>query len=138
MIEFKDFPRVDPNDLWDRLEPEAQRRIGVLALSAQISVRAAEALGEPDDTVEVPSAVLETIAHADTGIYDIVLELLAAAPDYPTPLIVSTHSIGFSSCLVCGCTERQACPKGCGWANATQTLCTACAERLPGGAVANG
>lgn len=30
------------------------------------------------------------------------------------------------TCSKCGCTEDQACPEGCAWANAEQTLCTAC------------
>lgn len=29
-------------------------------------------------------------------------------------------------CMVCGCTEADACEDGCGWANRKQTLCTAC------------
>jgi DNA-binding MarR family transcriptional regulator len=33
-------------------------------------------------------------------------------------------------CHVCGCTEERACPDGCSWADATRTLCTACAEKL--------
>lgn len=31
-------------------------------------------------------------------------------------------------CHVCGCTDGRACPGGCGWTDATHTLCTACAE----------
>jgi hypothetical protein len=27
-------------------------------------------------------------------------------------------------CFVCGCSEFDPCPEGCGWANAQQTLCT--------------
>lgn len=29
-------------------------------------------------------------------------------------------------CRWCGCTELEPCPEGCGWANRSQTLCTAC------------
>lgn len=29
-------------------------------------------------------------------------------------------------CSVCGCTETDACPPGCSWANTAQTLCTTC------------
>lgn len=32
-------------------------------------------------------------------------------------------------CEICGCTENRACMGGCGWANRSHTLCTACAER---------
>jgi hypothetical protein len=31
-----------------------------------------------------------------------------------------------SHCRWCGCSERDPCLGGCGWANAAQTLCTAC------------
>lgn len=34
-------------------------------------------------------------------------------------------------CMVCGCTELDACPDGCGWANLKKTLCTSC-EPLSG------
>jgi hypothetical protein len=30
-------------------------------------------------------------------------------------------------CRWCGCTERDPCPGGCGWADRQQTLCTSCA-----------
>jgi len=30
------------------------------------------------------------------------------------------------TCRVCGCTEERACPGGCAWADATETLCTRC------------
>lgn len=29
-------------------------------------------------------------------------------------------------CRWCGCTYEEPCPGSCGWANAKQTLCTAC------------
>ena len=31
-------------------------------------------------------------------------------------------------CEVCGCTDEQACPGGCIWANASATLCSRCAQ----------
>ena len=30
-------------------------------------------------------------------------------------------------CYVCGCTEKDACPGGCGWTDGDMTLCTTCA-----------
>jgi hypothetical protein len=30
-------------------------------------------------------------------------------------------------CKICGCTEQDACPGGCGWADPDRTLCTRCA-----------
>lgn len=34
-------------------------------------------------------------------------------------------------CTVCGCAEENACAGGCGWADATRMLCTACAGAEP-------
>lgn len=34
-------------------------------------------------------------------------------------------------CAVCGCSEPFACDGGCGWADATRTLCTRCAIPAP-------
>lgn len=32
------------------------------------------------------------------------------------------------TCRWCRCTELNACPQGCGWADRDQTLCTACVD----------
>jgi hypothetical protein len=32
------------------------------------------------------------------------------------------------TCRWCGCTERDPCPGGCGWADRQQTLCTSCSH----------
>jgi hypothetical protein len=32
------------------------------------------------------------------------------------------------TCRYCGCTEEQACPEGCAWADDTLTVCTTCQE----------
>jgi hypothetical protein len=32
------------------------------------------------------------------------------------------------TCQWCGCQQATPCPGGCGWANAAQTLCTACVD----------
>ncbi|PZR17548.1 MAG: hypothetical protein DI536_04335 [Archangium gephyra] len=33
-------------------------------------------------------------------------------------------------CRVCGCSDDVACPTGCYWSDAAQTICSACAEPL--------
>lgn len=33
-------------------------------------------------------------------------------------------------CQVCGCTDEEACPGGCIWANAGATLCSRCAQEV--------
>jgi hypothetical protein len=38
----------------------------------------------------------------------------------------------FGTCRVCGCTEFEACPGGCAWADETHTLCTNCVDKVPG------
>ena len=35
---------------------------------------------------------------------------------------------GLTRCRVCGCTEVDACPEGCGWEPGEEDLCTTCAE----------
>jgi len=35
-------------------------------------------------------------------------------------------------CRVCGCTEENPCPGGCGWTDKTRTICTRCANGEPG------
>jgi len=37
---------------------------------------------------------------------------------------------GHAYCHICGCTARFGCIGRCGWANASQTLCTRCADRI--------
>ena len=34
-------------------------------------------------------------------------------------------------CQACGCTDEEACPGGCVWANASATLCSRCARQAP-------
>jgi hypothetical protein len=34
---------------------------------------------------------------------------------------------GLTRCRVCGCTQVDACPEGCGWAKGHEDLCTTCA-----------
>lgn len=38
--------------------------------------------------------------------------------------------IGSGTCRRCGCTDLFGCPGGCGWVNATHTLCSRCAGRM--------
>jgi len=37
---------------------------------------------------------------------------------------------GHPYCHICGCTNERSCIGRCAWANASQTLCTRCAERI--------
>jgi ParB/RepB/Spo0J family partition protein len=37
---------------------------------------------------------------------------------------------GRGVCRECGCTERHACPGGCGWVDESQTLCTQCEPKV--------
>lgn len=37
---------------------------------------------------------------------------------------------GPGMCAQCGCTDRWGCLGGCGWANASKTVCTRCEERI--------
>ncbi|HEY3898948.1 MAG TPA: hypothetical protein VGM54_10065 [Chthoniobacter sp.] len=33
-------------------------------------------------------------------------------------------------CMVCGCTQEEACPGGCSWVNPNFTLCSVCLEAM--------
>jgi hypothetical protein len=37
---------------------------------------------------------------------------------------------GFLRCRVCGCTEVDACPGGCGWVSSEEDLCTTCGDAV--------
>ena len=41
---------------------------------------------------------------------------------------MNTDRNGFVRCRVCGCTEIDACPGGCGWVPGEENLCTTCGE----------
>lgn len=53
-------------------------------------------------------------------------------PDNPPPLarvglkIIAASIAEPGTCMVCECTNTQACPGGCAWVNGAQTLCDAC------------
>lgn len=34
-----------------------------------------------------------------------------------------------SKCIVCGCTDRRACPEGCGWVSLDPPVCTSCVRK---------
>jgi hypothetical protein len=57
-----------------------------------------------------------------------VLRLAANGQEvYP---LAYTVAQGQPWCRVCGCTNARSCIGRCAWANARQTLCTRCADRI--------
>lgn len=44
-----------------------------------------------------------------------------------TAAVVKVDRHGFVRCRVCGCTQFDPCPSGCGWAPGEADLCTVCA-----------
>jgi hypothetical protein len=54
-----------------------------------------------------------------------------AAATRPVPRLTVVVPLRRGRCRWCGCTYYDPCPEGCGWADPTETLCTACA-RLDG------
>lgn len=71
-------------------------------MSRKSSSAAAES---PDDPGPIPK-ILDQVAPVQTS----------AKPGKPMR----------GTCRKCGCTEDKACASGCGWADATETRCTAC------------
>lgn len=51
-------------------------------------------------------------------------EKVAAKGDAPMPK--KSKAVKKGTCRECGCTEDNACPDGCAWADKTETLCTSC------------
>jgi hypothetical protein len=53
---------------------------------------------------------------------------LAVVGRFVYPLRYTARS-GPGCCQYCGCTDRYGCGGGCGWANASHTICTRCLEQ---------
>jgi hypothetical protein len=58
-----------------------------------------------------------------------VLRLVTDEYGHIYPLRYTARLGAPGMCRICGCTDRYACPAGCGWVNRRQTLCSVCLER---------
>lgn len=111
--------RIDPAAAWDNLPPDAQRALGIAALTTMISAMAG------DDLDEFVAAVEAAEARGFEEMESVVMEHLARGDG--ALQVIDTATLGFPSCRICGCVEDRACEGGCGWANAARDLCTVCA-----------
>ncbi|MFP4538718.1 MAG: hypothetical protein ACLFPA_10500 [Dichotomicrobium sp.] len=127
--------RFDGAALWAQLTEDEQREIGALALEYTVNC-----LGE-DQHAEQPG-VSPASRPFEEGNIVLMDALLAATEDALVrlkPFAAQAQAEGTAAggapipipsrlgpvCRVCGCTEHDACPEGCGWAEAD--LCTSCA-----------
>lgn len=116
--------RLDIEALWRGLSDADKERIGLIGLGlvvggtiaaeAELTARAASRAGGA-----FYRAVKDELAEMEVP--DAVTAALRG-PSWRIPAGLGPV------CLSCGCSEGDACGHGCGWTDATQTLCTDCAD----------
>lgn len=122
--------RFDGAAAWGELDPDQQADIGAAALELVAAWNLQERVFE--DPLDARYAKLGEIADAvviarmmEAFVDAVGREALEAADGSPrVPDLLGPI------CRVCGCTERNACEGGCGWAE--DDLCTACAAPARG------
>lgn len=119
------FERFDGAAAWADLSADQQEIIGALALDLLCAQHAVDVETDRTPLEQTPharaAAAAEHVALATLLNFQVrSLPDLFEAPDESVriPLIVGPI------CRECGCTEQDACPEGCGWAE--PDLCTAC------------
>jgi hypothetical protein len=127
--------RLDCAAVWDRLDPELQRRLGRAALLLAL---AQHGIAQQAYVLRAPGAsdLGDLYDQADLTAYDEIIAAgavaLGLADDQPVPL-PDLAAWGIRQCRQCGCTDEIACPDGCHWVAAD--LCSTCA---PGAAPGSG
>lgn len=119
-----DPQRLDMTALWRAL-PEADReQIGLIGLGLVLagSMSCAAEFTAPAASRAYRAAYFA--ADKELSSFKPPESVMAAVrgPSWRIP-----DSVG-SICRRCGCSEGDACGRGCGWANAEQTLCTDCSD----------
>lgn len=115
--------RLDLSALWRSLSDADRERVGLIGLGLVFGGTMAM---EAEQTAPAASRAALGFYHAveeDLAMMD-VPEAIVAAMRGPSWRIPSGHG---PVCLSCGCSEADACPDGCGWADESQTVCTECA-----------
>lgn len=116
--------RLDMEALWRSL-PEADReRIGLIGLGL---VLAGSASAIAEQTAPAASRAYRAFYFAideELGRLEPPEAVMAAmrGPSWRIPAGLGPV------CRRCGCSESDACGHGCGWADATQTICTDCTD----------
>ena len=116
--------RLDLAALWRGLSDEEREAIGVLGLGVLVS---GEMAARAESTA--PAASRAFAAH-----YHACLDTLGRTP-VPETVMAALRGTAWRIpadlgplCLSCGCSEADDCPGGCGWEDARQFRCTACAR----------
>ncbi|QDI79009.1 hypothetical protein E8E01_00365 [Methylorubrum populi] len=117
--------RIDMAALWRSLSEAERETVGLIGLGFVLSGTAA---CEAEATA--PAAYRAYLAHynaveRDLGMLPAPEGVLAAlrGPSWKLPAELGPV------CRKCGCSEDDACAGGCGWEDARQIRCTACASR---------
>lgn len=119
--------RLDMEALW-RSIPEADReQIGLIGLNLILagSMACAAEVTAPAASRAYRAAYFA--ADEELARYEPPASVLAAVrgPSWRIPAGLGPV------CRSCGCSDGDACGHGCGWADATQTICTDCADPDP-------
>lgn len=124
------FERFDGAAAWAGLSADQRDVIGPLALELLCAQHAVDIEVDRSPVEQSPhgraAAAAEHAAYATLLAYQLeeLPELFDAVDGHPR-----ISSIVGPICRECGCTEQDACPEGCGWAEAD--LCTACVRTVP-------
>jgi hypothetical protein len=120
-------PLCNPVTLWQSLSPVQQERLGILAITVELSIQIATSDAVATDYARA-NAAETTKDEAEGELTDFITAHFPQAYDEAgEPLRPDLNAIGIRQCTTCGCTENYACktPSGpCSWA--APTLCTAC------------
>ena len=121
--------RFDGAAAWAALDEETRKAVGALVLEWVVAYAGEDATG-PADEESWPRHRM--FAHGAPVLLDMLISAAseALAPscpaltddkrEFPVPSLLGPV------CRVCGCTEYDACPGGCGWAE--PDLCTSCQD----------
>ena len=128
-----DFARFDGIRTWAMLPAQGRDAIGAIALEFAAALALTEREPAPGATPDLAARDRRIAREAEARLRgwlregcDLFLpEAFVAADGAPRiPTLLG------GVCRVCGCSQEDACPSGCGWAG--PDLCTACAPVEPG------
>jgi hypothetical protein len=132
LTEIAKLPRFDGAAAWAMLTAEDRAAIGAIALEYVVNMHGEDAYftgleakpearpfiaGQPALMDMLMNAVAEAIANSDPVLNEALND---DAQPVPIPSLLG------GVCRICRCSDYDACPEGCGWAE--PDLCTACAE----------
>lgn len=120
--------RLDVAALWRSLSDADRERVGLIGLGLVVGGTMSMEAEQTAPAASRAAIGFYRAVEEDLGMME-VPESIYAAMRGPSWRIPAGHG---PICLSCGCSEADACPGGCGWADEAQTVCTECAcPRLP-------